>query len=193
MTRAKPSTPAVLSGWLCGSAQVPSPNSDERPPGLAIELIVIHSISLPPGCYGGGYIERLFCNTLEPQADPYFAEVADLRVSAHLLVERTGAITQFVPFDRRAWHAGLSEFEGRPRCNDFSIGIELEGTDFEPFADAQYAALNAALAALLTAYPIRALRGHSDVAPGRKTDPGPFFDWARLDVPPAVSLPSLRA
>jgi N-acetyl-anhydromuramoyl-L-alanine amidase len=185
--------PAIERGWLRCSARMPSPNCDDRPAGMPIDLIIIHNISLPPGRYGGGHVERFFCNELDVEADPYFSEIADLRVSAHLLIERGGATTQFVPFDQRAWHAGLSEFEGRPRCNDFSIGIELEGTDFEPFADAQYAALNSALAALVAAYPIRALRGHSDVAPGRKTDPGPFFQWDRLVVPPSILRPQLRA
>lgn len=190
--RARP-LPAVVNGWLRGCPRVPSPNCDERPAGAPIDLIVIHNISLPPGRYGGGHIERLFCNQLDRDLDPHFGQIADLRVSAHLLIERNGALTQFVAFDRRAWHAGVSEFEGRPRCNDFSIGIELEGTDFEPFADEQYAALNRVVAALAAAYPIRALRGHSDVAPGRKTDPGPFFDWTRIAAPTATSLPPLRA
>jgi AmpD protein len=182
-----------VRGWLRGVERISSPNCDDRPAGMPIDLVVIHAISLPPGRYGGGHVQRLFCNELDLGADPYFTEIADLRVSAHLLIERDGAPTQFVPFNRRAWHAGVSEFEGRPRCNDFSIGIELEGTDSEPFVDAQYAALNTALAALIAAYPIRAVRGHSDVAPGRKTDPGPFFDWARLTLPAAISRPPLRA
>jgi AmpD protein len=191
--RISPGAPAIVDGWLRGIAHEPSPNCDERPPGEQVELIVMHSISLPPGRYGGGHIKRLFCNHLEIGFDPYFEQLDGLRVSAHLLIERSGALTQFVSFNRRAWHAGASEFEGRPRCNDFSIGIELEGSDCEPFDEIQYATLNQALAAILLAYPVRAVRGHSDVAPGRKTDPGPHFDWDRLAVPPSVSLPARRA
>jgi AmpD protein len=169
------------SGRLAGATWVPSPNCDERPPGVVPELIVIHGISLPPGAFGGPWIERLFCNTLDPQAHPYFATLTGLRVSAHLLVRRDGRIVQFVPFGARAWHAGRSSWRGRERCNDFSIGIELEGVDDGPYEPAQYAALGAACAALLRAYPTLAadaIAGHSDVAPGRKTDPGPSFDWA---------------
>ena len=178
-------------GWLDGVCRVESPNFDARPPGTAIELIVIHNISLPPGCYGGGHVARLFTNTLDSAADPYFAQIAGARVSAHLLIERDGALTQFVSFANRAWHAGVSKFDGRAACNDFSIGIELEGTDFEAFTDAQYESLNVVLAALLAHYPIEALRGHSDIAPDRKTDPGPFFDWHRVALPSSVSIPSV--
>lgn len=183
----------LSDGWLREAARVPSPNVDERPAGTRVELIVIHSISLPPGRYGGGHVQALFTNRLDPGGHPFFAEVAEARVSAHLLIERDGRITQFASFDRRAWHAGASEFEGRPRCNDFSVGIELEGSDFDLFTDAQYAALNQALGALAAAYPIRAVRGHCDVAQGRKTDPGPFFCWQRLTLPDSVSLPSPRS
>lgn len=179
----------LVDGWLDGVARVDSPNADGRPANAAIDLVVIHNVSLPPGRYGGGFVHALFTNRLDPGAHPFFAGIAALRVSAHLLIERSGALTQFVPFDRRAWHAGASEFEGRTRCNDFSIGIELEGTDFEPFADAQYDALDRVLPALCRAYPVRAVRGHSDIAPGRKTDPGPHFQWQRLVLPPRVSRP----
>jgi AmpD protein len=184
---------AVRGGWLGGAVRVASPNADDRPPGATVELVVIHNISLPPGAYGGGHVQRLFTNSVDPRAHPFLAGIAAVRVSAHLLIERDGATTQFVPFDRRAWHAGASEFEGRPGCNDFSIGIELEGSDFEPFTDAQYGALNAALAALAAAYPLRAVRGHNDIAADRKTDPGPFFEWSRVLVPAGVSLPASRA
>ena len=177
------------NGWLEGICRIDSPNFDARPPDSAIELIVVHNISLPPGRYGGGHISRLFTNALDVSIDPYFSQLAGLRVSAHLLIERGGAVTQFVSFNDRAWHAGVSLFEGRAACNDFSVGIELEGTDFEPFSGVQYTALNSIIGALLTAYPIKAVRGHCDIAPDRKTDPGPFFDWGRLDVPSRVSLP----
>jgi N-acetyl-anhydromuramoyl-L-alanine amidase len=183
---------ALVDGWLQGAACVPSPNVDDRPAGSRIELVVIHNISLPPGAYGGGRVRALFTNSLDPHAHPFFAEVAGIRVSAHLLVERDGTVTQFASFERRAWHAGASEFRGRQRCNDFSVGIELEGTDFEPFTDAQYDALNLALQALVSAYPIEAVRGHSDIASGRKTDPGPFFEWRRLLLPASVTLPFAR-
>ena len=178
-----------VDGWLDDVRRVPSPNFDARPVDTAIELVVIHNISLPPGCYGGGHVARLFTNTLDPAADPYFAEIAAMCVSAHALIERDGSVTQFVSFLDRAWHAGASTFEGRPRCNDFSVGIELEGTDFEPFAEVQYRNLNRLITALQIAYPIRAVRGHSDIAPDRKTDPGPFFDWSRIASVPSSSLP----
>jgi AmpD protein len=155
---------------------VDSPNQDERPPGVAVSLVVLHSISLPPGEYGGDAIERLFTNRLDPQAHPYFKEVHAMRVSAHFLIRRDGELVQFVPVARRAWHAGVSSWRGRSRCNDFSVGIELEGTDDTPFADAQYASL----VPLLKSLCLRDIVGHSDIAPGRKTDPGPRFDWARL-------------
>jgi AmpD protein len=183
----------LVDGWLREASRVPSPNVDERPQGALVELVVIHNISLPPGRYGGGHVHALFTNRLDRAAHPFFAGIADARVSAHLLIERDGRITQFASFDRRAWHAGASEFLGRPRCNDFSIGIELEGSDFEPFADAQYDALNAALAAVCAAYPVRSVCGHCDIARERKTDPGPFFDWDRLALPAAVSRRPARA
>ena len=178
-------------GWLGGVCRVESPNFDARPAGTAIALIVIHNISLPPGCYGGGHVAQLFTNTLDIAVDPSFEKIAGARVSAHVLIERNGAPTQFVSFAERAWHAGVSEFDRRAACNDFSIGIELEGTDFEAFTDAQYQSLNVVLAALLGAYPIEAVRGHSDIAPDRKTDPGPFFNWHRVALPSSVSIPSV--
>lgn len=167
-------------GWLAGVRRCPSPNCDARPPGTAIELLVIHNISLPPGHFGGGAIEALFLNRLDPSADRFFAALAGVRVSSHFLIERSGRITQFVSCLERAWHAGASEFDGRSACNDFSIGIELEGTDFEPFEAAQYAALAGLTRALRARYPLRAVRGHQHIAADRKTDPGPRFDWLRL-------------
>ena len=178
-------------GWLDGVCRVDSPNFDARPPDSTISLIVVHAISLPPGHYGGGYVSKLFTNTLDASAHSHFAQIAGLCVSAHVLIERDGAVTQFVSFADRAWHAGTSCFEGRSACNDFSIGIELEGTDFEVFSDLQYEALNRITTALLPVYPITAMRGHSDIAPGRKTDPGPFFDWSRITRPSSVSIPSV--
>lgn len=171
------------TGVLSGVRFIESPNFDERPPGSSPELIVIHGISLPPGEFGGPWIEALFTNTLPAAAHPYFETLQGVQVSAHVLVRRDGSIMQFVPFDRRAWHAGESNWGGRARCNDFSIGIELEGTDFSPYADAQYTALAALVLALLDAYPgltSDSIAGHADIAPGRKTDPGPAFDWPRL-------------
>ena len=171
------------TGLLRGASQVLSPHYDARPDGLRPELIVVHGISLPPDDFGGGWIERFFCGNLPPAAHPYFAAIAGLRVSAHLLIARDGRTTQFVPFHARAWHAGVSRYEGRDRCNDFSIGIELEGTDNTPYTDDQYAALAGVVRSLCAAYPGLAparLVGHSDIAPGRKSDPGPAFDWTRL-------------
>ena len=159
---------------------VESPNHDERPPGTEITLVVLHSISLPPGEYGGDSIERLFTNCLDPEAHPYFREICQLKVSAHYLVRRDGSVVQFVPVERRAWHAGASAWRGRSRCNDFSVGIELEGSEDAPFEDAQYAALVFLLKKLRSTLPIRDIAAHSEVAPGRKTDPGAHFDWARL-------------
>lgn len=167
-------------GWLAAARRLPSPNRDARPPGCAVELLVIHCISLPPGRFGTGDVERLFANQLDPAAHPFFAQLQGLRVSAHFLIDRDGRLTQFVPCSDRAWHAGASAWEGRPGCNDFSIGIELEGSEFEPFTEAQYAALDGLQRALCEAFPIRATRGHSEIAPGRKTDPGPLFDWTRI-------------
>ena len=160
-----------------------SPNCDARPDDTPVDLLVVHAISLPPGEFGGPWIDALFMNRLPPDLHPYFAEVHALRVSAHLLIDRAGRAVQYVPLTRRAWHAGQSCFEGRERCNDFSIGIELEGLPGQPFTDAQYATLAALVEILRAAFPgITAERvvGHSDIAPGRKEDPGPRFDWARL-------------
>ncbi len=169
---------------LAGRArQVPSPNCDERPPGTVADLIILHGISLPPGDYGGPWIDRLFTNRLPADAHAYFAEVAALRVSAHALVRRDGEIVQYVPFQRRAWHAGQSSWQGRERCNDYSIGIEIEGTDTSPYESAQYTAVATLIVELCRAYPSLSMDrvvGHSDVAPGRKTDPGLAFDWPRL-------------
>jgi AmpD protein len=171
------------SGLLLGAEFVASPNCDERPAGCRPELVVIHGISLPPGEFGGPWIEKLFTNSLPAAKHPYFSTIEGLRVSAHALIRRDGRIIQFVPFGRRAWHAGESSWCGRERCNDYSIGIELEGTDGMPYEDAQYSSLARLLVALIDAYPgltPETLAGHSDIAPGRKTDPGMSFDWPRL-------------
>ncbi len=165
-------------GWATGAEHLPSPNFDARAEGTKIALLVIHNISLPPSQFGGPYIADLFLNKLDYDADPYFDQLRPLRVSAHFLIRRDGAVMQFVSAHDRAWHAGVSSFCGQERCNDFSIGIELEGTDFTAFADAQYNALAALTVALKAAYPLMHVTGHEDIAPGRKTDPGPFFDWA---------------
>jgi AmpD protein len=170
------------SGLMRGARQVASPNHDSRPAGVHADLIVVHGISLPPGEYGGPWIDRLFTNTLPADVHPYFAEIGALRVSSHLVVMRDGAVAQYVRFTDRAWHAGKSIFEGRAACNDFSVGVELEGTDTQPYEDVQYERLAEAVAALCAAYPRLSparLVGHSDIAPGRKTDPGPAFDWPR--------------
>ncbi len=173
----------IASGLLEGVRQVLSPHCDARPAGVVPDLIVMHGISLPPGKFGGAWIERLFTGNLPRDAHPYFAEIQGMRVSAHLLVRRDGELVQFVPFQRRAWHAGVSEYEGRSACNDFSIGIEMEGADEAPYEAAQYPAAAAAIRALLMAYPALTtsrIVGHSDIAPGRKTDPGPSFSWDLL-------------
>ena len=167
-------------GWLEGARRVPSPNRDERPEASEITLLLVHAISLPPGEYGGDAIERLFTNTLDPDAHPYFREVFSLEVSSHFLVRRDGALLQFVPVHSRAWHAGASTWRGRSRCNDFSVGVELEGADDRAFEDAQYDSLRELIHALRAALPLRDVAAHSEVAPGRKTDPGPAFDWSRL-------------
>lgn len=166
-------------GWIDLARRVPSPNSDARPDGARPTLLVVHGISLPPGEFGGNAIERLFTNTLDPQAHPYFAAIAALKVSAHFLVRRSGELVQFVPAGARAWHAGASTWRVRARCNDFSIGVELEGADELRYEDAQYGMLARLVAALSASLPLRAIAAHADVAPGRKTDPGPAFDWAR--------------
>lgn len=174
----------IAAGLLAEARRVESPNNDARPAGLVPELIIIHGISLPPGRYGGPWIDRLFTNTLPADADPYFATIQHMRVSSHVLIGREGGFTQYVPFGQRAWHAGQSFWRGRSNCNDFSIGIELEGTDDEPYDDRQYAALTPLITALQRSHTSLAegwIAGHSDVAPGRKTDPGPAFDWQRLE------------
>jgi N-acetyl-anhydromuramoyl-L-alanine amidase len=165
-------------GMLAGGEFIPSPNCDERPSG-PIELLVVHNISLPPGEFGGDGVLRLFTNTLDATAHPYYQAIAGIKVSAHFLVRRDGRIIQFVPCTKRAWHAGESCWQGRTRCNDFLLGIELGGSDAVAFTDAQYAPLNRLTMALRAAYPICGIAGHSDIAPQRKTDPGPCFDWAR--------------
>ena len=167
-------------GRVEGVRYIPSPNCDERPPGIAVELIVIHAISLPPGEFGGSGIVDFFTNRLDAAAHPYYARIAALRVSAHFLVRRDGELIQFVPCAQRAWHAGVSNWCGRERCNDFSIGIELEGSDDVPFEPAQYRVLAALTRALKKRYPIAAIVAHSEIAPGRKTDPGPHFEWDRF-------------
>jgi AmpD protein len=170
-------------GLLRGARQVASPNFDARPGGILPELIVVHGISLPPDQFGGPWIDRLFTNTLPADEHPYFATIQNLRVSSHLLIRRDGELVQYVPFQERAWHAGASSYQGRERCNDFSIGIELEGADEVAYEPAQYRMLGAVIVMLCNAYPslsLTRIAGHSDIAPGRKTDPGPAFDWQRL-------------
>jgi AmpD protein len=166
-------------GLAAGARFVASPNCDERPADSAIELLVIHHISLPPGKFGGKGIVEFFTNRLNPAAHPYYAAIAGTKVSAHFLIRRGGELIQFVPCAKRAWHAGESSWKGRARCNDFSIGVELEGTGEVAFTGAQYRRLVALTCALTARYPIAGIAGHSDIAPGRKTDPGPSFDWAR--------------
>lgn len=167
-------------GLVAGARYIPSPNCDERPAGIAVELIVIHNISLPPGQFDGEAVMDLFLNRLDATAHPYFATIAQLRVSAHFLIRRDGELIQFVSCAQRAWHAGVSNWRGRERCNDFSVGIELEGADDIPFTGEQYEVLGRLVRALTRCYPAAELTGHSDIAPGRKTDPGPHFDWTRL-------------
>ena len=172
-----------VTGWLDGVRKIESPNSDDRPLDMTLDLIVVHGISLPPGRFGEGWIDRFFCNELPAAADPYFATIAEMKVSAHVLVARDGALTQYVSFNRRAWHAGRSSYCGRTACNDFSVGIELEGTDDSPYMRAQYESLAAVIRALRATYPSlrgAAIVGHSEIAPGRKTDPGTAFDWNTL-------------
>ena len=171
------------TGLLEGAEFIASDNCDARPDSCRPELIVVHNISLPPGEFGGDGIVQLFCNQLDADAHPYYAQIADLKVSAHCLIRRDGKVIQFVPFHQRAWHAGVSCYKGRECCNDFSIGIELEGTDDIPYEPVQYQQLAAIISSLRKAYPgiaADALTGHSDIAPERKTDPGPAFDWAYL-------------
>lgn len=173
----------AVTGLALGTRQVLSPHFDARPTGTVADLIIVHGISLPPGEFGGPWIDRLFTGHLPPDAHPYFATIANGRVSAHALIRRDGEIVQYVPFTQRAWHAGKSEYCGRAACNDFSIGIELEGADDVPYESAQYDSLAALIKALLAAYPSLSrerIAGHSEVAPGRKTDPGPAFEWTKL-------------
>ena len=174
---------SLKNGWLTQVKKRPSDNCDARPDSADISLLVIHNISLPPGQFATGCIEDFFCNQLDHHAHPYFDHLRGVEVSAHCLVNREGGITQFVSFDQRAWHAGKSCFDGRERCNDFSIGIELEGTDNSPYTDAQYDSLTRLTRILMAAYPgitLERIAGHSDIAPERKTDPGPAFDWPRF-------------
>ena len=171
------------AGWLQSVEVIESPNFDARPDNTKIKLVVVHGISLPPGEYGGGHIQRFFCNQLEQNEHPYFESICTMTVSAHCLIERDGHLIQFVSFHDRAWHAGESQWRGEAACNNFSIGIELEGCDDEPYADAQYDSLSSLIGSLCARYPEildDAISGHSDIAPGRKTDPGPAFDWIKL-------------
>ncbi|MEW6099281.1 MAG: 1,6-anhydro-N-acetylmuramyl-L-alanine amidase AmpD [Pseudomonadota bacterium] len=183
LVRAVPAPPAQVwtpDGWHRGARWVRSPNFGPRPDGVAVDLVIVHSISLPPGEYGGPYIEQLFTNTLDWSAHPYFEQIRGAEVSAHFLIRRDGELVQFVSCDDRAWHAGVSSFDGRPACNDYSVGIELEGLEDHPFEPAQYARLAALIGELRARYPIAAVAGHEHVAPGRKRDPGRAFDWAGL-------------
>ncbi|GMG86811.1 1,6-anhydro-N-acetylmuramyl-L-alanine amidase AmpD [Biformimicrobium ophioploci] len=173
---------SVIDGWLEGVRRVRSPHCNCRPENENVDLLVIHSISLPPGQYGGAWIDDFFAGHLDASADPYFEEICELKVSAHMLIDRHGRVTQYVPLNQRAWHAGVSEFCGRSACNDFSIGIEMEGTDTDEFTDAQYDALVEVTGAVMKAFPgitPERITGHSDIAPGRKKDPGIGFDWQR--------------
>lgn len=170
----------IDQGWLLDALQVSSPNCDHRPPDIEVDLLVVHGISLPPGEFGGPWIDHLFTNCLNPAEHPYFASIAGLEVSAHVLIRRNGGCVQYVNFDERAWHAGQSCFDGRERCNDYSIGIELEGADDIAYEPLQYARLSKLAVALMQVYPgitPQRIVGHKDIAPGRKTDPGPAFDW----------------
>ena len=167
-------------GWWQGAEPLPSPNFGERPPGTKVSLIVVHNISLPPDEFSGHYVEDFFLNRLDAAVHPYFSSIFELRVSAHFYVRRDGTVVQFVSGDQRAWHAGQSSWQGRDNCNDYSVGIELAGSDQRVFTAAQYAALWQLIDALRQRYPITGVVGHCHVAPGRKTDPGPYFDWAQL-------------
>jgi AmpD protein len=173
----------VSNGWLPGARRSPSPNFDQRPAGAAVDLLVIHGISLPPGRFGGPWIDALFLNRLDPRSHPYFRAIAHVRVSAHLLIRRDGELIQYVALSKRAWHAGPSCFQGREHCNDFAIGIELEGSDEIPYEGIQYRVLADATNEIRTRFPTivpKRIVGHSDIAPGRKSDPGPAFDWERF-------------
>lgn len=179
-------------GWSTGATQQFSPNFDFRPTGGAIDLLVIHNISLPPRQFGGNFITDLFLNQLDYDAHPYFDQLRPLRVSSHFLIRRDGEVVQYVSTENRAWHAGASEFEGRPRCNDFSIGIELEGSDFDPFTEAQYITLGQLTLALHQRYSLQHIVGHEDIAPVRKTDPGPYFEWQRYQNEMVTQLADIR-
>ncbi|OWY38251.1 N-acetylmuramoyl-L-alanine amidase [Xenophilus sp. AP218F] len=188
----RPATPPQLAlqrnGWLRGALQQPSPNCDARSPEGRPELLVIHNISLPPYRYGGPGVEQLFGNRLDPDEHPFYREIAQLRVSSHFFIRRDGQLLQFVPVWQRAWHAGVSSWRGRDKCNDFSLGVELEGCDFEPFGEAQYRTLAALAQELRRHLPLLAIAGHEHIAPGRKTDPGPHFDWARAQAETGLKL-----
>ena len=164
-------------GWCMAAMRFDSPNQNDRPENQAVDLLVIHNISLPPGEFGGPYITDLFLNRLDCDRHPFFDQLRALKVSSHFLIRRNGSLIQFVSADKRAWHAGVSSYRGRQGCNDFSIGIEIEGTDYVPFAPQQYDTLVSLTAALCCRYPLKAVTGHQHIAPERKTDPGPFFDW----------------
>lgn len=177
-------------GWLSGVEWLPSPNYGERPVAEPVSLLVLHNISLPPDEFGGEWVEKFFLNQLDPARHPYFATIAAAQVSAHFYIRRDGRVIQFVGCDQRAWHAGRSQWGGRENCNDYSVGIELEGCDSQPFTPAQYASLWGVVDALRRRYPIAAIVGHSDIAPGRKTDPGPCFDWLAVRTRyPGLALP----
>jgi len=183
MTKIEALAVRLPTGLLEGANYLPSPHCDERPKNMPIDMVVVHGISLPPGQFGSNLVEQFFCGKLDVAAHPKLADIAHLKVSAHLVIKRTGAILQFVPFHKRAWHAGESSFQGRERCNDFSIGIELEGTDDIPYEDVQYKQLGSTILALMQAYPLinkDRVVGHADIAPGRKTDPGKVFNWDYL-------------
>ena len=180
LTEALPGSTLWKGGWYRFARHLRSPNFGPRPPGAAVDLLVIHSISLPPGQYGGDEVQRLFTNTLDWQAHPYFRQIEDLKVSAHFYIRRNGELWQFVDCDERAWHAGTSHYRGRDNCNDDSVGIELEGLDGQPFEDAQYETLGGLCAALSQRYPVRHIAGHEHIAPDRKADPGCGFAWKRL-------------
>jgi AmpD protein len=191
---ADPEPPAWNDGWWRGARRCDSPNFGPRPEGTVVDLAIIHSISLPPGVYGGDGVERLFTNRIQWDAHPYYGRVRGLRVSSHFLVRRDGEVVQFVSADQRAWHAGPSSWRGRGNCNDYSIGIELEGLEGERFEQAQYPVLAALLQAIAQRYPVTQIAGHEHVAPGRKIDPGAGFDWSSLRTAlqwPDTAFPSI--
>jgi N-acetyl-anhydromuramoyl-L-alanine amidase len=169
-------------GWVSGAVHIASPNFDERPQDCNIDMLVLHNISLPPSEYGGNGIIELFTNTLNPEEHPYYAEIYTRKVSSHFLIRRDGQLLQFVSCNDRAWHAGVSKWQERERCNDFSVGVELEGSDFETFETVQYETLEILMNTLKKYLPIKHIVGHSDIAPGRKTDPGPYFDWNKVNL-----------